>query len=75
MYSKLAITDEKLKKKEIEFEKLKDDFDSYKVRAHSVLQKFKSENNAKNDEKKLQSEIEVLGRTVKELRKQLDEAL
>lgn len=70
--TKFVSAEEKLKKKENEYEKIKEDFDAYKIRAHSALQKLKSENGANNNEVNLRSEIESLGRTVKELRKRLE---
>lgn len=63
-----------LKKKESEFNQMKDDFEAYKVRARNVLQKRKTEYNAKNNEEKLQSEIDALGQTIKELRKRLEDS-
>lgn len=72
---KTIATEEMLKKKENELNQLKDDFEAYKIRAHNVLQKRKTEHNAKNNEEKLQSEIDVLGQTIKELRKRLEDTM
>lgn len=74
---KLEITNSNnnLKKKEKELKTLTDDYEAYKVRAHSVLQKLKMENNSNNNEEKLQSEINILKDMVKELRRQLDSSL
>lgn len=73
--NKVSILEESIKKKENEFEKLKEDFESYKIRAHNVLQKLRSPNNFKNNEEKLKIEIDNLSQTVKDLRKRLDDSL
>lgn len=70
--SKIGSLEERLKKKENNFDKLKEDFEAYKIRAHNALQKGKLETNIKTNEEKLRAEIEILSQTVKELRTRLD---
>lgn len=75
LQERMSQTEEKLRIRESEFTKLRDDFDAYKVRAHNVLQKCKTENNSKNTQEKLQTEINSLSSTLKTLRKELDDTL
>jgi chaperonin cofactor prefoldin len=67
----LALQDT-LSKKENEYSQLQEDYESYKARAHNLLQKMKNENNVKSKEEKLQKEVDTLSQTVRELKKRLD---